>query len=187
MAFDNSNDKNDLKLVRIDKKDSIGAFVEKCNYNFNQLLMHGGGVPGKDGIDGDRGAVGLSRNPIHVISDQLGLTNIDDVNAYLNDVLSNLEDLKVGDIILWNGGLYIILDDGDRLKLSDLLFSIKGDKGDSGLTSTLSDFNKYTINDDTYMYFKNDIVDDDKNTLKIVGLSLSDNVNKLSAGTIFEI
>ena len=111
MAFDNSNDKNDLKLVRIDKKDSIGAFVEKCNYNFNQLLMHGGGVPGKDGIDGDRGAVGLSRNPIHVISDQLGLTNIDDVNAYLNDVLSNLEDLKVGDIILWNGGLYIILDD----------------------------------------------------------------------------
>ena len=180
MAFDNSNDKNDLKLVRIDKKDSIGAFVEKCNYNFNQLLMHGGGVPGKDGIDGDRGAVGLSRNPIHVISDQLGLTNIDDVNAYLNDVLSNLEDLKVGDIILWNGGLYTILDDGGRLKLSDLLFSIKGDKGDSGLTSTLSDFNKYTINGDTYMYFKNDIVDDDKNTLKIVGLSLSDNLNKLS-------
>ena len=180
MAFDNSNDKNDLKLVRIDKKDSIGAFVEKCNYNFNQLLMHGGGVPGKDGIDGDRGPVGLSRNPIHVISDKLELTNIDEVTAYLNDVLGNVEDLKVGDIILWNGGLYTILDDGDRLKLSDLLFTIKGDKGDSGLTSTLSDFNKYTINDDTYMYFKNDIVDDSEKTLKIVGLSLSDNLNKLS-------
>lgn len=47
---------NTLNIKTIDKGDTLEELVKKINYNFENIVSHGGGTAGKDGSKGDTGS-----------------------------------------------------------------------------------------------------------------------------------
>ena len=61
--FPVGENRDNLKLIRINETDTIKKMVETINNNFEQIASHGGGPTGLDGKDGKNGAPGSQGTP----------------------------------------------------------------------------------------------------------------------------
>ena len=58
-----------LELSRINENSTIGEMIRTINSNFENIALHGGGVPGKDGINGLDGVDGTNVEYIYCLCD----------------------------------------------------------------------------------------------------------------------
>ena len=65
--------------------DKVSNLVDKINFNFDQLLINGGGPPGPKGLTGDTGPQGITGTRWYTARDIRRATN--ETN---NDVVGNL-------------------------------------------------------------------------------------------------
>ena len=67
MSTHNTDETNNtLSLAEIKSTDTISQFMEKCNNNFHQIVLHNGGPAGVEGEKGEQGVPTRPKVPIHI-------------------------------------------------------------------------------------------------------------------------
>ena len=86
--FEYGEERDNLKLIKIDNSDTIAEMVRKINDNFSNIAMHGGGPEGKqgsqgiDGVDGVGYSVILSSPCVYIKCDE-NWNSIDGDETYI--------------------------------------------------------------------------------------------------------
>lgn len=145
-----------ISIEPITKSDTLEDFGEKVDYNFSQLLMHGGGIKGEKGEQGIQGPQGYRGPSIFVFSSDNGVqwdakkkdnekVTEDDIYKDESALAKALKEIKNnptnyidGDIFILDSNICKIIasnnDEGAYIVTLDLdnRISIKGETGATG-------------------------------------------------------
>lgn len=150
------------QLQKIDPSDKISSLIKKINDNFTTIAEFGGGFPGKDGKDGDRGFINvnddaskkfieeiLKKHTIVIHDNEDSDSDSDELNNWLEQ-----QDLMDGQLVIDNSNnkcnlYYVNIENGKKtLKLFSELKGKDGLNGENAENITfpvISGNNKHVI------------------------------------------
>jgi len=119
-----------IQIKELISSDSLSQAIEKLNFNFDQLILSGGGPPGPIGIAGPVGPNGANG----VRGSQWNTSNVSGTSGatFLSTSLANDKVLDIGGTV-WNytGSTWVST------------INIKGVKGDTGADGVSADIKRY--------------------------------------------
>lgn len=96
---------DEIQILDISKNDTIRTAFDKINYNFDQLILHGGGAKGDQGKTGSHGPRGLTGSKIYALDEAIdlqlsGAENMDKIDP----------QIAIGDYVITTKGIYQFVD-----------------------------------------------------------------------------
>lgn len=131
-----------IQIKEIITSDTISGLVEKLNYNFDQILLNGGGPRGPQGVSGVKGNIGARgmRGNIWIVQD-------------VEPVLNNDDYIPGDKLVLSTGEIKTVVESGGVKTWASTNVNIKGETGDKGDNDVVSYIQQGT-NDKKIVHFK---------------------------------
>jgi len=130
-------------IREIFRTDTVGEFMDKCNWNFG-IISRLGGPRGLQGEQGETGARGRRGAMMHVIDGE-SMSGMDFDTDSANEILENLDEdlrneIEDGDVAVFsNGWVCGVNVENDSITVNEPLFSIVGPQGERGATGASGD------------------------------------------------